>query len=249
LFLRHLQVIGHRHPPRGKPFRMPEFPYLPWPVFRRSGVAAFDRSLTLIDGLEVDVKFTQGRSWTIPREAIGKPCLLISADDRSAKFSLGFLIARSEYLRPARNQDKKRGTSAAAFGHTYWVFSDEPYPENFWLRVESSVIDKIVAGRTGNERVSALFRELLDRPIPRRIVEDVAGAKHKDPLRRVRSDDGVGTREVLAGEGILVISGNKKKHQRLVQTMGLPSISRDQFISHRVSRADRRKARAAGLVI
>lgn len=25
---------------------MPEFPYLPWPVFRRSGVAAFDRSLT-----------------------------------------------------------------------------------------------------------------------------------------------------------------------------------------------------------
>ena len=25
---------------------MSEFPYLPWPVFRRSGVAAFDRSVT-----------------------------------------------------------------------------------------------------------------------------------------------------------------------------------------------------------
>lgn len=27
---------------------MPQYPYLPWPVFRRSGVAAFRRSLTAV---------------------------------------------------------------------------------------------------------------------------------------------------------------------------------------------------------
>ncbi len=40
-FLRHLQVVSHRHPQGGEPSRMPEHPYLQWPVFRRSIVAAF----------------------------------------------------------------------------------------------------------------------------------------------------------------------------------------------------------------
>ena len=46
-FLRHLQVVRHRHPRGNEPSRMPEHPYLQWPVFRRSVVAAFQRSLTL----------------------------------------------------------------------------------------------------------------------------------------------------------------------------------------------------------
>src|SRR2546426_12838552 len=46
LLFRHLQVIGHRHPSRDEPLRMSETAFLKWPVFRRSCVAAFQRSLT-----------------------------------------------------------------------------------------------------------------------------------------------------------------------------------------------------------
>src|SRR5213594_605786 len=46
LRFRHLQVIGHRHPSRDEPLRMSETAYPKWPVFRRSCVAAFQRSLT-----------------------------------------------------------------------------------------------------------------------------------------------------------------------------------------------------------
>jgi hypothetical protein len=45
-FLRHLQVVGHQPPQGNKPSRMADHPYLQWPVFRRSVVAAFERSLT-----------------------------------------------------------------------------------------------------------------------------------------------------------------------------------------------------------
>jgi hypothetical protein len=50
-FLWHLQVVRHRHPSGSEPSRMPEHPYLQWPAFRRSVVAAFQRSLTPLASL------------------------------------------------------------------------------------------------------------------------------------------------------------------------------------------------------
>ena len=45
-FLWDLQVVRAQHPREVKPSRMPEHPYLQWPVFRRSVVAVLQRSLT-----------------------------------------------------------------------------------------------------------------------------------------------------------------------------------------------------------
>lgn len=46
LFLRHLQVIGHRDPDGENHQDRPRSLALKWPLFRRSVVAAFQRSLT-----------------------------------------------------------------------------------------------------------------------------------------------------------------------------------------------------------
>jgi len=62
-----------------------------------------------------------------------------------------------------------------------------------------------VSGRTGNDRVVALFREVQGVPVTRETVEGVA--RQKDFMRRIRADNGRGTRDLLAAEGILLLSG------------------------------------------
>src|SRR6266567_2220772 len=43
----------------------------------------------LIEGIEVDAKFSLTEGWTIPQEAVGQLCLVMSADDRRSVFRVG----------------------------------------------------------------------------------------------------------------------------------------------------------------
>ncbi|HYI09510.1 MAG TPA: NaeI family type II restriction endonuclease [Thermoanaerobaculia bacterium] len=196
-----------------------------------------------IADMEVDVKFSGGTSWMIPPEALGRPCIIISANDTTGLCSFGLVIARLEYLN-APNRDQKRSISKFGQSNVYWLFRNEPYPPNFWQAVPKETAMKIATGRSGNERVVTLFREVLDHPISRKVVEDVAA--QRDFMRRLRADAGGGARDVLAREGVVLLCGTWASAQKLILELGLPDLGKSEFMSHRVGEFEIAAAKRLG---
>jgi len=129
-----------------------------------------------------------------------------------------------------QNKDSKKSVSALGFANILWLLLSHPYPPNFWRTVLPDKIERIFAGRSGNERMANLFREVQREPIARDVVEAVA--QQQDFMRRIRSDNGKGTRDHLAREGILLLSGHYDAN--LIEALGLPHCSGSEFISHLV---------------
>lgn len=201
-----------------------------------------------IAGHDVDVKFSQGKGWMIPPEAFGKPCILISASDLTNRYSLGVVVAREQYLNPGQNRDAKKTIRAEHRANIWWLIQSASYPPNFWRSVPKEITLKISEGPSGNQRVITLFRELRDRPISRKVIEDVA--TQLDPTRRVRSDKEGGTRDILRKEGILVLSGSKPEQRKLAEELALPPIAKTEYLSHRFETAvERQLAAKYGLAI
>lgn len=184
---------------------------------------------TVILGHDVDIKNTMGSNWMIPTEAIDSPCILVAADETRAVCYLGVFVARVDYLTAGQNKDSKKSVSSQGFGNILWLLRDHPYPPNFWRTVPPDVVERVFAGRSGNERMANLFREVQRAPITRDVVEAVA--QQQDFMRRIRSDNGKGTRDHLAREGILLLSGHYDA--ALIEALGLPACSGSEFISHR----------------
>lgn len=182
-----------------------------------------------IAGSEVDVKFSVHKSWMIPPEAFGRPCIIISANENNARCRLGVFLARTEYLN-AGNRDKKCSISKLGQANIRWLLKDEPYPPNFWQSVPHEVADRIASGQSGNERLVTLFREVRDRPISRKVIEDVAS--QNDPMRRVRADKSRGTRNRLAKDAIVLLCGNWSGVKEFIAKVGLPALGSSEFMSH-----------------
>lgn len=193
---------------------------------------------TRILGRDVDIKNTMGSNWMIPTEAVDHPCILVAADEKRAMCYLGLIIAKLDYLTAGQNKDAKKSVSADGFSNILWLLKEKPYPPNFWQTVPSDAIERIFSGRSGNQRMAALFREVRDVPIKREVIEAVA--KQKDFMRRIRSDNGRGTRDILAREGIVLLSGDYDS--ALIGELGLASCSGGEFIAHKI-----RTAEAAGM--
>lgn len=181
----------------------------------------------LILGRDADVKFTIGNNWMMPREVLNHPCLLLAADEERARCYFGLFVADSAYLSLSSNQDQKRTISAAGFGHIMWLLNAYPLQPNFWRTIPHASAVEIASQTTGNERVMALFREIQNRPIPREVIE--ATARQKDFMRRIRADGGRGTRDLLAREGILLLSG--KYDAALINRLRLGEVGPSEFIS------------------
>jgi len=188
---------------------------------------------TLILGKDVDIKNTMGSNWMIPTEAINHPCILVAADEKRAMCFLGLIVAKLDYLTAGQNKDAKKSVSAEGFANILWLLNERPYPPNFWQTVPSDAIERIFSGSSGNQRMASLFREVQDAPIKREVVEAVA--KQKDFMRRIRSDNGRGTRDILLRESILLLSGDFDAG--LIKQLGLPKCSGSEFISYQVKTA------------
>lgn len=198
----------------------------------------------LILGRDADVKFTIGGNWMMPKEVINHPCLLLAADEERARCYFGLFIADPAYLSMSTNQDQKRTVSAAGFSHILWLLNGYPLQPNFWRTIPHASAVAIASQTTGNERVMALFREVQDRAIPRDVIE--ATARQKDFMRRIRADGGRGTRDLLAREGILLLSG--KYDAVIINRLGLGEVGPSEFISHAPANdAERDIARAFGI--
>ncbi|MEO0621844.1 MAG: NaeI family type II restriction endonuclease [Pseudomonadota bacterium] len=185
---------------------------------------------TVILGHDVDIKNTMGSNWMIPTEAVDHPCILAAADEIRAACYLGLIVARTDYLTQGQNKDSKKSVSALGFANIFWLLLDHPYPPNFWRTVAPDAIERIFAGKSGNQRMANLFREVQREPITRDVVEAVA--QQQDFMRRIRSDNGKGTRDHLANEGILLLSGHYDAP--LIAALGLPYCSGSEFISYKL---------------
>lgn len=186
---------------------------------------------TVIKGHDVDIKHTMGSNWMIPREAFDHPCILVAADEEKSLCYLGIFVAKQAYLTRGANRDAKKTVSADGFRHIYWLLNATHYPPNFWRLVPNSTIELIFGGTSGNMRVLTLFQELQDVVITREVIDSVA--KQKDFTRRLRKDSGKGTRDKLAAQNILILSG--AYDSPLIDALGLPECGRSEFISHRIS--------------
>ena len=182
---------------------------------------------TEILGRDVDIKNTMGSNWMIPTEALDQPCLLVAADEARARCYLGLIVARPAYLTQGKNKDGKGSISAAGFGNILWLMCDHAYPANFWRGQDPHVVTTIFSQSTGNTRMASLFRQIQAFPIARDVVEAVA--QQKDFMRRIRSDKGRGTRDLLETEGILLLSG--QYDSQLIKALGLPRCRGSEFIS------------------
>lgn len=189
---------------------------------------------TFILGRDVDIKNTMGNNWMIPTEAIDQPCILVAADEERAVCFLGLIIARLDYLTASQNRDAKKSVSAPGFSNILWLLNGYPYPPNFWRNVPADVVKKIFSGRTGNQRMATLFKEIQGVQIAREVVEAVA--QQKDFMRRTRSDNGRGTKDFLAKEGILLLSGHYDAP--LIDALRLPKCSKSEFVSYRPKTID-----------
>lgn len=184
----------------------------------------------IIGGENVDMKFTITGNWMIPQEAVGHACLLAALDEQNSRCFLGIFYADPANLTGGANRDGKKSVSAFGSTQILWLLRDHPVEPNFWRTISSNLVASIFAAPTGNDKIVELFRGVTDRVISRRIVEEAAA--QKDFMRRLRSDGPRGSRNRLAQEGILLLSGTYDA--ALIQALHLPFCGTSDFISHKV---------------
>jgi len=181
---------------------------------------------TVIDGHEVDIKFSLSANWMIPPEGVNHICLLLSADDISSLFSVGVFRAAAEFL-SAPNRDGKRSIKRNAANNTVrWLAKDAPLMENFLLHLDPEVRAAIFGEKSGQARVTQAFRLVLEKPISTVALDTLA--VQRDPSKRVRD-----ARKALANEGIQVLCGRWEADQAVLKRLGLPPLGREEWISTR----------------
>jgi hypothetical protein len=186
----------------------------------------------LIAGHEVDCKFSiGGTGWMIPIEAQDRLCLLLSANEVSARFSVGLLRCHLDRLN-APNRDGKRSINKAGRNDIVWVFRDSPMPENLLRRLPEATIARIFAHagrRDGQARIDELFRLVQARIIRREVTVTVA--RQLDGMKRARD-----SRLRLRPEGIVVL-GHQNEHPRIARELGLPVPSKGELVAARLARS------------
>lgn len=178
-----------------------------------------------LGGIDTDIKHSIGTAWMIPKEAIGKPCVLITENELTARFSLGLVVCRPENLTSGGNRDQKLQISAFGRSQILWIASNMPYPRNIWQGFDPELLALINAHRGGSARVAELFRNVQNTPIPRSAIPAIA--PQLDPLKRVRKNGGA--RDILRPEGIAILWG--RKDRETIAELGLGPVLSDEFIS------------------
>ncbi|SDE55394.1 NaeI family type II restriction endonuclease [Glycomyces harbinensis] len=181
----------------------------------------------VIEDRQVDAKFSLSASgWTIPMEAVGHLCLLLHADDRGSRFTVGLIRTTEAVLRGGGNRDSKRGVSKEGKKMIHWLVPDGELPVNRLLHLPENTRDRILAFRSGQQRVNELFRRVQGEIIGRDSVEPVA--MQTDVAKRVRD-----SRLQLWLEGIVIL-GHQSDHPRIARELALPVPSKGEWISVRL---------------
>jgi hypothetical protein len=179
-----------------------------------------------VRGADVDIKNTMRSNWSIPKENVGRPAMLIRSSERRARCDIGVGILHDKYLRAGENRDTKRGLASAHFNDIWWMLWDHPYPVNFWQLLSVKQRQELIGAGGGTARVAALFELVQGRPISRTQIQDLA--RQRDYMRRIRRNGGA--RDLLAPKGIAVLSGIYD--QAAIHRLKLGLVTREEFISY-----------------
>lgn len=202
-----------------------------------------------IAGHDVDAKFTGERTWTIPQEAMGHLCLVMSADDHRGRFAVGLVRITDNVLRPGYNQDKKRGISAQGRQAIHWLVPDGTLPTNVLLSLRDEDRDAIFhasdayrgGGNGGQLRINELFRRVAFRLTPegpgRGCMVDrtttLTVASQQDSPKRVRD---ARLPQHLGREGIIIL-GHQGRHPEIARSLGLPLPDKGSWVAARLTLA------------
>ncbi len=202
----------------------------------------------LIAGASVDAKWTKGRTWTIPQEAMGHICLLMRADDNNSSFQVGLLRITEEVLNAGLNGDKKRTISAASRTGVRWVIESGKLPVNFLLDLKKKSPGKLAAifnasgayrgsGNGGQQRVNELFRQVPGELVDRTTLITVA--TQYDGPKRARD-----ARDQLRPEGFVVL-GHLSPCPQIAKDLGLPVPVNGSWVSARLTQITEEDTRPA----
>ncbi|MEJ6791076.1 NaeI family type II restriction endonuclease [Brevundimonas sp. BR2-1] len=178
-----------------------------------------------IDGVEVDIKNTMQRAWTIPLESHGHPALLLRLNETAALCDAGLVVVRPAYLNAGQNRDAKKTLSAAGTFNIWWLLRRHPYPPNFWEVLPAAARQEIFAAGSASARLALLFAKLQRQPVSRLQVQAVA--QQHDYMKRLRRNGGA--RDLLLGERIALLSG--RTDAALITALRLGPVSVEEFIS------------------
>lgn len=178
-----------------------------------------------VDGVEVDIKNTMQRAWTIPLESHGHPALLLRLNESTALCDAGLVVVRPEYLNAGQNRDAKRTLSAEGTANIWWLLRRQPYPPNFWEVLPAAERQEIFAAGSASARLALLFLKLQRQPVSRLQVQAVA--QQHDYMKRLRRNGGA--RDTLAARGVALLSG--RSDGALIAALGLGPVGVEEFIS------------------
>ncbi|GAA8849385.1 hypothetical protein DUHN55_29670 [Helicobacter pylori] len=186
-----------------------------------------------IGSVDVDCKYSQKLGgWMIPKEAYGKLCLLVTANDEASTWSAGLVRADEALLGPGRNRDAKAALSKEGRDAIRWLHKGAELPPNVLLDLSPHAQDAIFGELSGQKRVDELFRQTLGRRVGRGVVATVA--QQSDYMKRVRSNGGSRTR--LQPEGIVVL-GDAERHRVIAQALGVEVPEQGESVAVRVAPA------------
>lgn len=175
----------------------------------------------LIEGVEVDTKFSLTGQWMVPREARNEICLLAAADDVKGLFSVGLLRMTPEVLRTSVNQDGKTSLSAEGRQRIRWLCRDSRMAPNFLLSLDPDVLASIQAHRSGKGRITAFFEQVTGRLVPRAVVLQIIRLPG-DPMKRARE-----AKATLAHKGFQVLCAAYDEDRRVMRAAGFGQCADD----------------------
>lgn len=183
-----------------------------------------------IEGVDIDCKYSQtDGGWMIPPEAYEHQHLLLvsTADDRAGQWSLGIVRASPDNLRTSRNRDRKTGLNRTGRRAIRWLARHDHLPPNVLLRIPEKDVTEIFSCTSGQARVNALLRTVINRRIGRNTIATVA--QQDDYMKRVRGNGGA--RSILAEEGIIILGGDYEAYRRIAEELGAIVPEPGEFVS------------------
>jgi hypothetical protein len=188
-----------------------------------------DPDLLLDDGTALDLRFSRlFGGWTFSTRQVGKPVLLLHADDETNRWSLGVLLLREEMLARGGNRDGARRLAAEHRDDILWVHRDASLPANALLALPPEEVQQIL-GTSSDQRIAELLRRAQGLVISHNNLATVA--MEQDVRRRVRM-----ARHELAADGIIVLTGGNARHTELAHQLALPTPGKREYVSARLAR-------------
>ena len=188
------------------------------------GLAREGKLDTVIEGNEVDFKWSARASWMIPREAVGQLCIVLCGDEEGGTFSVGLVRCTDKHLNPGANQDAKRTLSSVGKGSIRWLVRDGKLPVSFLAGLDRKTREAILAAPAGQARVREFFTQVTRVPVPREVIPTLA--VQEDPMRRIRQD---GQKGHLSG--MKVLSGHFDVSRRAAQLLGYGPLTKRDYLS------------------